>query len=143
MPGGYFVGSSYTLGRTPRGIRKVWIGRSGALWQTTDGLYGRLFLGYGASPSSRARTTAWVRSETPSLAIMCRTCTLAVALLIERLLVISSFVLPRSRRPNTSTSRGVKFSRRGGAALAPLSAAQGGAEAWGPSLANPMCKFSR
>src|SRR5215203_1629801 len=32
-----FWGSSYTPGRTLRGLRKVWTGRSVALWQATDG----------------------------------------------------------------------------------------------------------
>ncbi len=72
------------------------------------------------SPSSKARTTAWVRSETPSLAIMSCTCTLAVALLMVRPLAMSRFVFPCASSLSTSSSRDVSLFRRAVIAAASL-----------------------
>src|SRR5918912_56345 len=64
------------------------------------------------SPSSTARTAAWVRSETPSLSMMRSTCTLTVPTLTNRLWPISAFVLPSATSRSTSSSRGVRSSPR-------------------------------
>ena len=57
-----------------------------------------------------ARTAAWVRSETPSLLRMLRTCALTVLTLKRRLRAIWGLVWPWLRSFNTSTSLDVRLS---------------------------------
>src|SRR5829696_157472 len=64
------------------------------------------------SPNSKALTTAWVRSETPNLPIMCSTWFLAVPELIHRISEIRRLVCPSLMRFKTSSSRGVRGSTR-------------------------------
>src|SRR5688572_25788570 len=54
-------------------------------------------------PNSMARTAAWVRSETPSLEIMRRTCFFMVLVLIKRFRAICWLLSPRVRSPRIST----------------------------------------
>ena len=59
-----------------------------------------------------ARTAAWVRSETPSLLRILRTCALTVLTLKRRFWAIWGFVWPWLRSFSTSTSLGVRLSNR-------------------------------
>src|SRR5215207_5744947 len=63
-----------------------------------------------SNPASMARTAAWVRSDTPSLEIMCCTWILTVPRLTSRFLAIWGFVCPWLSNLNTSTSLGVRLS---------------------------------
>src|SRR5215207_9177235 len=62
------------------------------------------------SPASMARTAAWVRSDTPSLEIMCCTWILTVPRLTSRFWAIWGLVCPWLSNLNTSTSLGVRLS---------------------------------
>ena len=62
-----------------------------------------------------ARTAAWVRSETPSLAMICSTWILTVPTLSDRCVAISRLVCPSARSCSTSRSRTVRRSSGGAA----------------------------
>ena len=66
--------------------------------------------GRSINPNSKPCTTAWVRSETPSLEMMCSTWFLAVPRLITRSAAIWRLVRPSFISPRTSSSRGVRDS---------------------------------
>ena len=59
---------------------------------------------------SMARTAAWVRSDTPSLERMLRTCAFTVLTLKSRFWAIWGLVCPWLSSFNTSTSLGVRLS---------------------------------